>query len=58
MIVRGQGTRLITPETKQLAALLQNRHPMPVTQVSEPIAIEAICVDVIPPGKHLLVTDG
>jgi hypothetical protein len=31
---------------------------MPVTQVSEPIAIEAICVDVIPPGKHLLVTDG
>ena len=37
-----------------LAALLQKSTPMLVTQVSEAVNIEANCVYVIPPGKHLL----
>jgi two-component system CheB/CheR fusion protein len=38
-----------------LAALLQKSTPMLVTQVSEAVKIEANCVYVIPPGKHLLM---
>ena len=38
-----------------LAALLQKSTPMLVTQVSEAVNIEANCVYVIPPGKHLLM---
>ncbi len=41
-----------------LAALLQKSTPMLVTQVSEAVNIEANCVYVIPPGKHLLMADG
>jgi two-component system, chemotaxis family, CheB/CheR fusion protein len=49
----------LSPEFESsLAALLQKWTPMPVTQVSEPIAIEANCVYAIPPGKHLLMADG
>jgi two-component system CheB/CheR fusion protein len=38
--------------------LLQRFTPMPVIQVSEPIKVEANCVYVIPPDKHLLTADG
>jgi two-component system, chemotaxis family, CheB/CheR fusion protein len=41
-----------------LAQLLQNLTPMPVTQVSEAVKVEANCVYVIPPGKQLLMADG
>lgn len=41
-----------------LAALLQKSTPMLVSQVSEAVNIEANCVYVIPPGKHLLMAAG
>jgi two-component system, chemotaxis family, CheB/CheR fusion protein len=41
-----------------LAGMLQKWTPMSVIQVSEPIKVEANCVYVIPPGKHLLIADG
>ena len=41
-----------------LAGVLQKRTPMPVIQVSDPIKVEANCVYVIPPGKHLLAAKG
>jgi two-component system, chemotaxis family, CheB/CheR fusion protein len=41
-----------------LAGVLQKRTPMPVIQVSDPIKVEANCVYVIPPGKHLLTANG
>src|ERR1700722_11856272 len=49
----------LSPEFESsLPALLQKSTSMPVTQVSGPITIEANCVYVIPPGKHLLMADG
>ena len=41
-----------------LAQLLQNLTPMPVTQVSAAVKVEANRVYVIPPGKQLLMADG
>jgi two-component system CheB/CheR fusion protein len=41
-----------------LAGLLQRFTTMPVIQVSQRIKVEANCVYVIPPGKHLLTADG
>jgi two-component system CheB/CheR fusion protein len=41
-----------------LAQLVQNLTPMPVTQVSAAVKVEANCVYVIPPGKQLLMADG
>src|ERR1700730_5668933 len=41
-----------------LAGVLQKWTVMPIIQVSEPIKVEANCVYVIPPRKHLLMTDG
>jgi two-component system, chemotaxis family, CheB/CheR fusion protein len=41
-----------------LAGVLQKYTPMPVIQVSGPIKVEANCVYVIPPGKHLLTAKG
>jgi two-component system, chemotaxis family, CheB/CheR fusion protein len=41
-----------------LAQLLQNSTPMPVTQVAAAVKVEENCVYVIPPGKQLLMTDG
>jgi two-component system, chemotaxis family, CheB/CheR fusion protein len=40
-----------------LAELLQKWTLMPVIQVSEQVKVEANCVYVIPPGKHLLMAD-
>jgi two-component system, chemotaxis family, CheB/CheR fusion protein len=49
----------LSPQYKSsLAALLQISTPMPVTQVSEAVSVEANRVYVIPPGKHLLMADG
>ena len=42
----------------RLAAVLQKWTNMPVIRVSEPIKVEANCVYVIPPRKHLLMIDG
>jgi two-component system CheB/CheR fusion protein len=41
----------------KLAELLQKWTRMPVIRVSEQIKVEANCVYVIPPGKHLLMAD-
>jgi two-component system, chemotaxis family, CheB/CheR fusion protein len=41
-----------------LEVVLQKWTLMPVIRVSEPIKVEANCVYVIPPGKHLLMDDG
>ena len=42
----------------RLAGVLQKWTSMPVIRVSEPIKVEANCVYVIPPHKHLLMADG
>ena len=41
-----------------LAEILQRATRMPVTQIREQVRVRANHVDVIPPGKHLLMTDG
>jgi len=41
-----------------LAALLQGSTSMPVVQVRDTVKVEANCVYVIPPAKHLSLTDG
>ena len=41
-----------------LEVVLQKWTSMPVFRVSEPIKVEANCVYVIPPRKHLLMDDG
>jgi two-component system CheB/CheR fusion protein len=41
-----------------LEVVLQKWTSMPVIRVSEPIKVEANCVYVIPPRKHLLMADG
>jgi two-component system, chemotaxis family, CheB/CheR fusion protein len=41
-----------------LEVVLQKWTSMPVIRVSEPIKVEANCVYVIPPRKHLLMNDG
>jgi two-component system, chemotaxis family, CheB/CheR fusion protein len=41
-----------------LEVVLQKWTLMPVIRVSEPIKVEANCVYVIPPRKHLLMADG
>ena len=44
----------LSPEHESsLATLLQNVTAMPVFQVSETVKVQANCVYVIPPGKHL-----
>ena len=49
----------LSPEYKSgLAGVLQKWTVMPVIEVSEPIKVEANCVYVIPPRKHLLMADG
>jgi CheB methylesterase len=49
----------LSPEHESsLATLLQNVTAMPVIQVSETVKVQANCVYVIPPGKHLLMVDG
>jgi two-component system, chemotaxis family, CheB/CheR fusion protein len=46
----------LSPEYESsLAAVLQKLTPMRVTQVTEPVTVEANCVYVIPPGKHLVM---
>ena len=41
-----------------LAALLANIAPIPVSQVTDTVEVEVNHVYVIPPGKHLSMTDG
>jgi two-component system, chemotaxis family, CheB/CheR fusion protein len=49
----------LSPEYEShLEVVLQKWTSMPVIRVSEPIKVEANCVYVIPPGKHLLMVDG
>ena len=49
----------LSPEYESgLAGVLQKWTVMPVIQVSEPVKVEANCVYVIPPRKHLLMADG
>jgi two-component system CheB/CheR fusion protein len=49
----------LSPEYESsLAGVLQEWTPMSVIQVSEPIKVEANCIYVIPPRKHLLMADG
>ena len=49
----------LSPEYEShLEGVLQKWTSMPVIRVSEPIKVEANCVYVIPPGKHLLMADG
>ena len=48
----------LSPEYESsLAGVLQKWTSMPVIEVSEPIKVEAYCVYVIPPRKHLLMID-
>jgi two-component system CheB/CheR fusion protein len=49
----------LSPEYESsLAGVLQKWTSMPVIQVFEPIKVEANCIYVIPPRKHLLMADG
>ena len=49
----------LSPEYESsLARVLQEWTSMSVIQVSEPIKVEANCIYVIPPRKHLLMADG
>ena len=49
---------LPSDEESRLAAILQRDLPLPVTQVTEAVALEPGHVYVIPPGKNLLASDG
>ena len=49
---------LAPDEESRLADILQGDLPLPVTQVTEAVAIEAGHVYVIPPNKNLLAQDG
>ena len=49
---------LADDQESQLADVLQRSLPLPVTQVTEAVAIEAGHVYIIPPSKNLLAADG
>ena len=49
---------LAADEESRLADVLQRGLPLPVTQVTESVEIEAGHVYIIPPGKNLLAVDG
>ncbi len=49
----------LSPEhDSNLAALLQRHTRMPVAQINESLEVHPNCVYVIPPAKHLAMTDG